>query len=269
MNRKNHATKIDIGYKMGPAANTADIVAKRRDVLATLETKTTKPELVEAISASRSTVDRAIESLSEKSLVERDGSHYVTTYAGRQALAAYEKYLGRLEALTQAQPVLSALPSDIDIDPAVLDGATVVESTPSAPQHPVETNISTLRGATAFRGTGPAVIPMYTGVVLSLVEEDETDVELVLTDAVVDALTEAYPDELANMSGADGLALYVTDASLSYAVWTAQTPEGTVSGIVVYGDNGIVGVINNDTDAMNEWATAQYEQAKRDARRLD
>jgi predicted transcriptional regulator len=254
---------------MGSATNTADIVAKRRDILAVLETKTTKPELVDAVSASRSTVDRAIESLCEESLVESDGSHYVTTYAGRQALAAYQQYLDRLDALTQAQPVLSALAPDIDIDPAVLDGSTVVESTPSAPQAPVETNISALRGATAFRGTGPAVIPLYTDVVLSLVEDDGTDVELVLTDAVVDALADAYPDEFASLNGVDGLALYVTGDDLSYAVWTAESPEDTVTGIVVYGDNGIVGVINNDTDAMNEWATSQYEQARRGARRLD
>lgn len=254
---------------MGPATNTADIVAKRQDVLAALETKMTKPELVDAVSASRSTVDRAIDSLCEQSLVERDGSHYVTTYAGRQSLAAYEQYLERLDALERAQPILGEFPADIDVDPAVLDGATVVESTPSAPQTPVETNISTLRGATSFRGTGPAVIPLYTDVVLTLVEDDGTDVELVLTEAVVDALADAYPDELASLNGADGLALYVTGDELSYAVWTAESATGTVSGMVVYGDNGIVGIINNDTEAMNEWATAQYEQARRGARKLD
>jgi len=254
---------------MADVPDHADTVGKRRDVLAALSTPTTKPALVEALDSSRSTVDRAIDALTEHGYVERRGSDYVATYAGRAAVEAYERFLDRLDAVAAAQPVLGTLPVSVDIPPAVLDGAQVVEAKPSAPQTPVETNVPDIRGATAFRGTGPAVIPMYTDVVLALVESDGTDVELVLTEAVVEALTETYPDEFASLNDADGLGLYVTDDELSYAVWTAETPEQTFSGIVVYGDTGIVGVINNDTDAMNEWAAAQYEQARRGARRLD
>jgi len=256
-------------YEMASVPGHADTVAKRRDVLAALATPTSKPALVDDLDASRSTVDRAIDALMTHDFVDRQGSEYVATYAGRAAVDAYEQLLARLDALERAQPVLSALPADIDIDPAILDGATVVESRQSAPQAPIETNVAVVRGATSFRGTGPAVVPRYTDIVLSLVENGETDVELVLTDTVVDALAETYPDGFANLNGADELALYVTDETLSYAVWTAENPDRTASGIVVYDDNGIVGVINNDTDAMNEWAASQYEQAKRGARRLD
>ena len=256
-------------YEMASVPDHADTVAKRRDVLAALATPTSKPVLVDDLDTSRSTVDRAIDALMAHDFVARQGSEYVATYAGRAAVDAYERLLERLDTLERVQPVLSALPADIDIDPTILDGATVVESKPSAPQAPVETNVAAVRDATSFRGTGPAVVPRYTDVVLSLLENDATDVELVLTDAVVDALAETYPDGFANLSGADGLALYVTDETLPYAVWTAETPDRTASGMVVYDDNGIVGVINNDTDAMNEWAAAQYEQARRGARRLD
>lgn len=258
-----------MNHKMAQIPDHADTVAKRRDVLAALSTPRAKPALVERLDSSRSTVDRAVDALIDHGYVEQRGSEYVATYAGGKAVAAYERFLGRLDALDAAQPVLGALPTNVDIDPAVLDGATVVESTPSAPQAPVETNVEAIEGATAFRGTGPAVVPRYTDVVLSLVEDDGTDVELVLTEAVVDALAETYPDGLSELSGAAGLTLYVTDESLSYAVWTAETPERTVSGIVVYGESGIIGVVNNDTDAMNEWAATQYERVRRDACRLD
>lgn len=254
---------------MAPVPDHVDTVAKRRDVLAALSTPKTRPTLVEELDASRSTVDRAIDALCDHGYVERRGSEYVSTYAGREAVDAYERFRDRLDALDRAQPVLGALAATVDIDPAILEGATVVESTPSAPQAPVETNVAAIRGATAFRGTGPAVIPRYTDIVLSLVEDGGTDVELVLTEAVVDALAETYPDGLADLSRADGLALYVTDESLPYAVWTAETPDRTVSGIAVYGDNGLVGIVNNDTDAMNEWAARQYERVRREARPLD
>ncbi|MDS0281427.1 helix-turn-helix transcriptional regulator [Haloarcula onubensis] len=248
--------------------NDADVVAKRRDVLAALSTPKTKPALVEALDASRSTVDRAVDALQEHDFVTRRGSEYVATYAGRAAVDAYGQYLDRLDALAAAQPVVAELPPDVDIPPAVLDGATVTESVPEAPEAPVETNVPIVTDARRFRGTGPVVLPRYIDVTASLVESG-TETELVLTEAVVDVLAETYPEGLSTFEANDGISLYVTDEQMPYAVWTAETPEGTVSGIVVYSESGIVGNINNDTTAMNEWAASQYDRIRREARPLD
>ena len=252
-----------------PSQDTAAIVAKRRDVLSALSTPKTKPELVEELDASRSTVDRAIGSLLEHSLVEREGSHYEATFAGREALTAYERFLDRLDALERAQPILGELPADVDIDPAVLEGATVVESVPAAPEGPIEETIKHMQRASRFRGLGPAVTPLYIDVVETIVEENGAETELVLTEAVVDVLTGTYPDGFAALRDADGLSLYVTQRPMPFCVWSAETADGPVSGIIVFGENGVAGVINNDTDAMNEWARERYSQFRADARRLD
>ncbi|MBX0285803.1 helix-turn-helix transcriptional regulator [Haloarcula salinisoli] len=252
---------------MPPAKNHAGVVAKRQDVLAVLETGMRKPELVDQLSLSRSTVDRAIDELQQASLVERDGSHYVTTYAGRESLAAYEGYLDRLDALAEAQPVLSALPPDLDIDPAVLEGAQVVESTPEAPEAPMEANMEYVTGATRFQGTGPTVLPRHFELMRDLVEQG-TETELVLTESVLGALTDTYADDFEALSVTEELSLYVTDEAMSFAVWTAESPDRTGSGIVVYDDTGVAGVINNDTQAMNEWAQSVYERYKADAEQV-
>ena len=252
-----------------PSQDTAAIVAKRRDVLAALSTPKTKPNLVAELDASRSTVDRAIESLMAHSLVEREGSHYEATFAGREALAVYDQFLDRLDALERAQPILGELPADVDIDPAVLEGATVVESVPAAPAAPVEETIKHMRRANRFRGLGPVVTPLYIDVVETIVENNGANAELVLTEAVVDVLTETYPDGFATLRAADGLSLYVTQRTMPYCVWTAETADGPVSGIIVSAENGLVGIVNNDTDAMNEWARKRYDQFRADARRLD
>jgi len=122
---------------MGTRTDHANIVAKRRDVLAALATPTRKPELVDQLSASRSTVDRAVDELQQAGLVDRTGSSYVANFAGREALAAHDAYLDRVDALVAAQGVLDPLPPDVDVDPAALDGAQVVESTPAAPDSPL------------------------------------------------------------------------------------------------------------------------------------
>ncbi|WP_262176223.1 helix-turn-helix transcriptional regulator [Haloarcula laminariae] len=253
---------------MPPVVDTADVVARRREVLQALSEPLTKPELVQRLSISRSTVDRAIEELRSASLVAREGSSYEATYAGRQALSAYEGFLDRLDALTRAQPVLDALPPDVDIDPAVLRDATVVESTIATPQAPIEAATALGDGATKLRATGPSVTPTYIGEVAELVDDGD-DTELVLTADVFDALSSAYEDAFARFSSADNVALYVTDETMPYAVWIAEKPGGTVSGFIVHTDEGVRGAVHSDTEAMNEWTRAKYEAFKRDADRVD
>ena len=253
---------------MTGVSDVADIVAKRTDVLRALTTPLTKPELVDALDTSRSTVDRAVGTLQKRRLVEREGSRYRTTFAGTEALAAYERFLDRLDALLNAQPVLAALDGHVDVDPAILHGADVVESTRAAPAAPIEHTISLFEGATRFRGTGPAVIPRYIDAMVGLVERGAT-VELVVTRTVADALESEYPDGLADLADAAPLSLFVTDEPMSTAVWTAERPSGTVSGLVAYEDAGIRGVVNNDTEAMNAWAADQYEAYRESATRLD
>ena len=245
----------------------ADVVARRRDVLTAVSDPKTKPELVAELGASRSTVDRAIDGLLAHHYVERRGSEYVATYAGRQAVAAYERYLDRLDALDAVQPVLEELPPDVDIPPAVFEGANVSESTPEAPDLPVEENVGVVMGANSFRGTGPAIFARYIDVFVALADGG-TQTELILTERVVDRLADSYPDDLATLRARKEIAIYRITRTLPYAVWTAEHPDRTVSGIIVYSQNGIAGIVNNDTPAMNEWATQQYERAKRDAELL-
>lgn len=252
---------------MALGENHADVVAKRQEVLASIETEMRKPELVDQLPLSRSTVDRAIEELQRAGLVEREGSRYLATYAGREALAAYERYLDRVAAVTEAQPILEALPADVDIDPAALEGAQVVASTPAAPEAPMEANMDYVTGATRFQGTGPTVLPRHFELMRDLVEQG-TETELVLTESVVGALTEAYTDSFESLSGAAELSVYVTDEAMPFAVWTAESPDRTGSGIVVYDDTGVAGVINNDTEAMNEWAGSVYERYRAGAEQV-
>lgn len=246
----------------------AAVIEKRREFLAALSTPKTKPELVETLDSSRSTVDRAIRSLRDQRFVRQEGSQYTTTYAGDEALAAYDYFLERLEALLRAQPVLAETDGHLDIDPEILHGADVVEATQAMPERPLDETITHFEGTTRFRGTGPAVVPRYIEVMLDLVEAG-AEVELVVTGAVRDALETAYDDGYESMSAADSLSLYVTDEPMGTAVWSAEHPEKTVSGLVVYAETGIQGTIINDTDAMNEWALEQYESYRAEASRID
>ncbi|WP_423998902.1 helix-turn-helix transcriptional regulator [Haloarcula salina] len=254
---------------MGQVPSVVDVVTKRYEFLTSLSTPKTKPELVASLDRSRSTVDRAVGALRDADLVERSGSEYVVTYAGRQATAAYEGFRDRLDALQCAHPVLSTLPPDVDIDPSVLHGADVETTSPSAPTAPTERNVDILEGTTSFRGIGPAVLPRYVDVIESLWSDTAVDVELVVTEAVAESLDSALPDRRDTLEDLSNVSLYVTEKPMPYAVWTAEKTDGAASGIVVYTETGIKGTINNDTEPMNEWAREKYATYRRDARPLD
>jgi len=253
---------------MGEIPPHADVVAKRRDVLTALSTPTTKPQLVERVDYSRSTVDRAIDDLLDHGFVERRGSEYVATYAGREAVAAYEGFLDRLDAVEAAQPVLGALPPSVDIEPAALHGAEVIESTKAAPVAPLEAATTLGTGATELYAAGLSVLPHYIEEVGELVEDDD-ETELVLTESAFDVFSSTYEAVCRAFLDADNVTVYIIEESLPYALWIAEKREETVSGIIVHTDDGISGVINNDTAAMNEWVREEYERRRRDADPLD
>ena len=246
----------------------AAVVARRRAVLRALSEPMTKPELVGALESSRSTIDRAVSALREEQLVRKEGSRYSRTFAGREALAAYERFLDRFERLQAAQPVLEELDPAIEVDADVLDGATILAASQEAPLRPVEHGFSRIDGAETFQGIGPTVIPAYIDLIMALLEAG-ADVELLFTEQVVDALTADYADGFADLREAENLAVFVTDAPLTTSVWTAWKPAETVSGLVTYAETGVRGIVTNNSEAMTDWATDVYETYRADARRLD
>jgi len=250
---------------MGPAH--ADVVAKRREVLRTLSSPRTKPEIVETLTISRSTVDRAIDELCDHGFVERQGSEYVTTYAGREAVTAYEELLDRLSALDRARPVLDALDPDAAVPPEVLSGAAVEQPSPEVPESPIEQTIERIRGTSSLRGVSPVLLSRYVDLCAELAAE-ESDVELLLTEGVLERLPETYPDGFATLAESNNVRIFAISEGPPYSLWRAEQSDGPVSGFVVYGENGVAGAISNDTPAMNEWVREEYDRLKADAQRL-
>lgn len=252
---------------MGPVPSHADTVARRRDVLTALSTPRTKPEIVDLLTISRSTVDRAIDELQDHGLVQREGSEYVATYAGREAVTAYEAFLERVSALERVQPVLESLDHDVDVPPEVLEGATVDQPAPEVPESPIEQTIERITGATSLRGVSPVLLSRYVDLCTALAS-DGADVELLLTDGVLDRLPETYPDGFETLAESDHVRIFLITEAPPYSLWRAEQSDGPVSGFVVYGENGVAGAISNDTPAMNEWVREEYERLRADAQRL-
>lgn len=245
------------------------IVARRRECLDHLTGEwMTKPELVEVASASRSTIDRAIDDLLANGLVEREGSRYATTVTGELVLTEFDDYRQRLADLDRAEPVLSALPSAVEVDPEILRGADVHVTKPFAPAYPIRRSVEIVERADRMRGYGPVVLPQYVDVLREAIIENDLQLELVFTPTVFDLLEDAH-EELRSLFAAENTTVYRTDEGPFYALWQAETADGTHSGIVSCDADGVKGAIVNDSDAMNEWACATYANFREDAREVE
>ena len=245
-------------------------VAHRHECLDHLDgTALTKPELVEVADASRSTIDRAVNALLEHGLVERTGSQYAATATGSIALAEFKSYRRRLTDLDRAAPVLSALPDAVDVDPSILDGADVYETTSFAPEYPIRRSVELVERADRMCGYGPVVLPQYVDVIREAIIENDLELELVFTPTVVDLLADAH-EELRELFAAENTTIYRTDVEQPfYALWQADAADGTHSGIVSCTCDGVKGAIVNDTDAMNEWARRTYAQYRSTASQIE
>lgn len=232
---------------------------KRYNVLAALATKPqTKPELVNTIDPSRSTIDRAISALEEVACIERRRTHYHLTQLGHVALTEHKQYRETMNGIARAEDILNVLPDDVDVDPAFLRGVSVQSSDPHAPESVLETSITQLESADTLVGLAPVILSIYTNVLTDLVRKQGLQVEIILHENTLDSLLKYYSDQFTTAEVTDYFDFYVTEQDLPYALWIMEQDDDSLVGITIHENGGVSGVLTNDTPDAVGWAYDQY-----------
>lgn len=231
-----------------------EALARRGDLLASLEDGPKgKRDLEDALSISRSTVDRAVRRLETVGLVSRSEGVVQLTLAGRMVVAEYEACREGLAGLGEAWSFIDPVPPDAGLSLDLFRRGTVVPSDRHAPHQPVQVLKSILGGADRIRGVATAVLPDYVDLYHRLIVEQGTEVELVVSTPVLSELVENFrsPFEASLRTGR----LQIREVSESPPVSTILAhDEDPEVAVVVYGDGGTSGLVRNDTDAAVEWA---------------
>lgn len=227
-----------------------------------------KPEIVSALDISRSTVDRAIRDLMEIECVRGSNGTYHSTLVGRLALFEYDRYRTRITSLQQATGFLNGLPNDADLDPVVLDDASITLAEPHAPDHALEQSIDLFREATSLKGLAPVVLAAYPDLIADRLARSALTVEIVAEDEVIATLPELQSSQAESLLDQDELTLYSAETSLPFALWLMDTPTGTHAGITAYNAGGVTGVLITDSDPAIEWASNQYRQYRDQAQQI-
>lgn len=250
-----------------PRDDVADVLRKRgRCLEALVAGPRSKRDLRDAFDIPRSTLDRAIRELEDAGLVEAAGPGYRATAFGRVAHRAHEEYLASLGAACDAADVLWALPPDTALDHAFLDGATVCESSPFAPDNVVETLFESVGDADHVRGVAPIAMTGYTEEFRDRALAGGGRLTLVLAEGVVETLERAQETEWNETVAHADVTLHRAAVPFEFGLWLADARE---AGVVVYTDTGIRGIVRNDSAAALAWAEEQYERAVRSATPLD
>ncbi|ATW89750.1 putative transcriptional regulator [Halohasta litchfieldiae] len=242
------------------AADLRDQLGKRRYVLEALsEGPRTKPELVAAVDKSRSTIDRAITAFRDHDCVEPAGKgRYRVTKTGATALSVYSDYVTRTSALSDATALIND--SELDIGIGFLDGLDVSVADPQVPELALEPSTRIVGDASQLRGLAAAMLSSYPEILLEEVREAGLDVEIITTHQLAKSALELKPQAMSTLLSYDRVELRITDQPVPESLWIATTPKETHAGITVHADNGVKGVMINNTPAAVTWAERTYAE---------
>lgn len=248
--------------------NLRETVAKRSNVLeALLEEPMTKPEMVERLTASRSTIDRAISELENVGSVTRIDSRYQPTTSGTIAFSEYQNYVEMTETLTEGIPLLEVWPEDSPISATLIRDAEVHAAKSHAPENALTPIVDMIKTASELRVLMPVVLSTYLDILETFVERNDLAVEIVVEDKVFESFEGSYWSAVGGLETAGNVDVYTSERELPFALWLVD--EDRCTGVTVHERGGIRGVILNESQAAVEWATHHYEWYRNEARRLE
>ena len=247
-----------------------DVFSKRYWLVEALsEESKTKPELVEELEYSRSTINRAIDELLDVQCVEPTqpaGQQFQLTVAGQAALQFHRDYRTDTKQVQNNTALLNTLPLD-SLDKAFLADADVYSSvrTPDIAHQP---GTELLEEASSMIGTAPVVQREYFDYLLERLRDDDFELELILESDLLEAIEQNYENEFESLIESDTIQIYVTDEPFPYALWLIEHGTCEYAGITLYENGGVNGTIVNDTASAITWAKAQYSEYRESASEL-
>jgi predicted transcriptional regulator len=229
------------------------LVGRRSELLATLvEEPREKRGLEESVSASRSTVDRALKELEEAGLVRWRDGRYHATLGGRLQLQLYREFVERSAAVVDARAFLEALPADAAIGPGLVEGCTVIESEDLGRYELAPTMADMLTGADRMHvALSENMSPESIRKLVRTVNDEGVTAETFLAPGLADVLERQFPDLLGGLAAGD---CSVHEAPVEHFGLLLEPEGGQVAVGADAPDGERLGLLVNDTGAAVDWA---------------
>jgi predicted transcriptional regulator len=240
-------------------SDVAEVLRKRHEWLPYLsDGSLTKSELCTVLGVSRSTVDRGIADLENVELVERSTSGYQLTSFGQLMSQLRSSYENALDAICNAQSMQTSLPIGQHGEQVLFDGAGVVLPESHLPEKPTRRIVELLTEAHTVRGFTPVVHDQYVTTSYEQVMEGELDFEVIVTTPVLEGLMSLYSEWLVDILDVQAFTICEIKSVPSFGLALFESEESCTVVLAVYADNGLCGIIQNDTTRAIGWAKQLY-----------
>lgn len=240
-----------------------DIVFNRADVLDMVCGGThDKRELVDNLPISRPTIDRAIRELEEHDLVKRSGGTCEPTFSGRLALEMYEITEETIDTIHNKSEILNELSKNSNISPLLLTEASIHLPSDCAPFSPIEPVYTKLEKADALRSLVPVILPHQLELLHRKSNASNENVEVTIDSQILETLLEQHHERTHEMIS-NGNTLYKADRLPNYSLFIC---DGKFVFVTIYSPtNQPLGVIENSSEAVLQWAREQFTFYRKNA----
>ncbi|MFB6126093.1 MAG: tetratricopeptide repeat protein [Halolamina sp.] len=230
------------------------LIARRFDCIEALVAGPVNPRgLVDSLSSSRSTVNRALRELTDAGLARRTSEGYVATPAGRLVADEYRRFAERAGAALDRSDAVEPLPVDTTLAPSVVATADVIRADDGDDARPLAQVTAALDDADRVQLLTPVSPPTPLVSACRNRAVDGAVVEAVAPGSVLDGLAAEFRrDDVAVRSiepesDADvpDFSLVVTDAVVAVVVYDRRAVHATL--------------VSDDEDAV-DWARQEFRR---------
>lgn len=223
---------------------------------------TTRREVRDAVDASRSTVSRALDRMTELGWVVDGNGSYELTPLGRHASVRFADLRETFVTMRRLEPFLGRVrSSEFDLPPTALTDARLTVATPAEPLAPIERVTEIRAGSSTVRELSSVVARDSVEQVAERAADGAVDHEIVLTADVVASLTGGSDYRDAFEAVRDAIDFYAYDGEFPCLV-TLLDDRAALG--VVSDDDTPAALVESANPEVYAWAATTYE-AYRDA----
>jgi predicted transcriptional regulator len=247
-----------------------EVVVKRSDVLSALtDGALRKPELVERLGVSRSTVDRAVRELESYGLVARTAEGVALVGSGRLVGELVDSFERRLSEVTQLQTLLEFVDEteEFTVPIDVFEGGDVYMNDSYRDDNVASEIPHRVRNAVRIDAVSKTISSTRSAKALyDAVVDRGVDYRGVYAVSVASFIQAWGSEQRRAMAATGNYEAFVTERDVPVSVFNFTFSEGDEVAVFVYDDrSNLLGVVVNDDPAAIEWGREVYRDYRTDA----
>lgn len=245
----------------------ATVLLKRYECLhALVEQPQPKRELVDTLGIPRSTLDNIVRELEHTGLVRYFDGVWQPTLPGQRALQVHEAYLSDIEDIVDSTPVLTTLAPNSGVTRDFIDGADVYEANPSVQNDVMIRLLDYAEAATDIRVATPRLVAGFGDEFYRYGTAGRgATFEMIAPREIHEWIQKRNPKAATELLNDPNLNMFRAPIPFSFSL---SIFDAARAGVTVFTEQGIAGLIVNETDDALTWAEELYNSVKKDAEPL-